>query len=61
MCVASKLGRTLWRVLAEEDGPTATEYAVLLGLILLVAIGTITVFGQTLNAAYGTINTALSP
>ncbi len=31
--------------LAGEDGPTAVEYAVMLGLILMVAIGSISVVG----------------
>lgn len=35
-----------WReFLRSEDGPTATEYAVMLSLIIVVVVGTIRVLG----------------
>lgn len=42
------------RFLQEDDGPTATEYAVMMALILLVAVGTITTFGLGLQTSYQT-------
>ena len=40
-----------------EEGPTATEYAVMLALIILVLIGVITVLGTKVNNMYDRINT----
>ena len=37
--------RFLWRFLIDEDGPTAVEYAVLLGGILVACIAAITTVG----------------
>ncbi len=45
--------------LVNEDGPTATEYAVMLALIIVVAIGAITLLGQRVNTMFGDVNTAL--
>jgi Flp pilus assembly pilin Flp len=42
-----------------DSAATATEYAVMLALILVVALASITVFGQSLNAEYVTIRTTL--
>jgi len=39
-----------------EDGPTATEYAVMLALIIVVAIAAITTLGQNVNATFGDVN-----
>jgi len=47
------------RFLQSEDGPTATEYAVMLALIIIVAIGTITGLGQSVNAVFGNVDTEL--
>lgn len=46
--------------LRNEDGPTATEYAVMLALIIVVCIATITTVGQNANAKFGEVATALS-
>ena len=35
-----------------EVGPTATEYAVMLALIIVVAIGTITTLGTTVSSIF---------
>jgi pilus assembly protein Flp/PilA len=45
--------------LKSEDGPTATEYAVMLALIIVVCIATITSLGQSADAKFGEVNTAL--
>ena len=38
--------------LKSEDGPTATEYAVMLALIIVVAIGAITALGGKVSAVF---------
>ena len=50
---------TLKRFLVNEDGPTATEYAVMLALIIIVAIGAITLLGQKVSSMFGAVNTKL--
>jgi Flp pilus assembly pilin Flp len=47
----------LWHLLYEDDGATATEYAVLLALILLVIFAAVQQYGQGLNDLYGAVNT----
>lgn len=46
--------------LVNEDGPTATEYAVMLALIIVVCITTITAIGSNANAKFGEVRDALS-
>jgi pilus assembly protein Flp/PilA len=46
--------------LRSEDGPTATEYAVMLALIIIVAIGTITTLGTTVTGVFANVNTELA-
>ena len=43
-----------------EDGPTATEYAIMLGLIIVVAIGTVTSLGNTVKAVMNHTNSHLA-
>jgi len=38
--------------LVSEDGPTATEYAVMLALIIIVALAAITALGERVNAIF---------
>ena len=45
--------------LQSEDGPTATEYAVMLALIIIVAIGTITSLGQSVNTVFTNVDTEI--
>ncbi|MFT5524721.1 MAG: pilus assembly protein Flp/PilA [Pirellulaceae bacterium] len=42
---------SLLRFLKQEDGPTAVEYAVLLALIVLIAIGGIRLFGNSTSGS----------
>ena len=42
--------------LKSEDGPTATEYAVMLALVVLVAIGAISGLGTTVTGIFTTVN-----
>ncbi len=42
--------------LVNEDGPTATEYAVMLALIIVVAIAAIQTLGTNVNATFEDVN-----
>ena len=42
--------------LKSEDGPTATEYAVMLALIIIVALGAITSLGGTVNGIFTNVD-----
>jgi len=46
--------------LKSEDGPTATEYAVMLALIIIVALGAITSLGGTVNGIFTTVDGQLA-
>ena len=49
------------RFFREEEGPTATEYAVMLALMVVVMVGAITVLGRTLNdPVYRDINNGVT-
>ncbi len=48
------------RLFQSEDGPTATEYAVLLGVISLTVIGAMSTFGESMNELYVILNGTLS-
>ena len=41
--------------LKSEEGPTATEYAVMLALIVVVAIGAITALGTKVSGSFSNI------
>lgn len=45
--------------LVSEDGPTATEYAVMLALIIIVALAAITLLGNKVSTIFGNVQTAL--
>ncbi|RME40038.1 MAG: Flp family type IVb pilin [Planctomycetota bacterium] len=45
--------------LQSEDGPTATEYAVMLALIIIVALGAITGLGTTVSTIFTDVNDSL--
>ena len=47
------------RVLIEEDGPTATEYAVMLALIILVCISAISALGTKVSDVFSHIGETL--
>jgi len=56
-----KLWQQVGRFLANEDGPTAVEYAVMLALIVVVCITAITTMGTNANATFSNValNTAV--
>ena len=45
--------------LANEDGPTATEYAVMLALIIIVALTAISALGNRVSAVFSELTTSL--
>ncbi len=45
--------------LVSEDGPTATEYAVMLALIIVVALGAISVLGTKVSTVFTNVKTSL--
>ncbi len=51
--------RTLRTFLRDEDAPTATEYAVMLALIIVVAIGAVTLLGSRVSASLSNSATAV--
>jgi len=50
----------LLRLLIEEDGPTAVEYAVMLALIIVVAVVSIGILGIALNGSLVDSNTQMT-
>ena len=54
--------RWLRRLFSEQQGATAVEYAVMLGMILLVLIGAVTTVGTNTNSLFGKIvNSLVAP
>lgn len=53
---SSQLRRLLW----DEDGPTAVEYAVMLALIVGVCIGAITFLGTATTSSFEDSKTKIS-
>ena len=45
--------------LVSEDGPTATEYAVMLALIIIVALTAITTLGTKVSTIFSNVATKL--
>ena len=46
--------------LVSEDGPTATEYAVMLALIIVVALGAISVLGTKVSTVFNNVKTSMT-
>jgi pilus assembly protein Flp/PilA len=46
---------TLRRLLVEEEGPTAVEYAVMLSLIIAVCVSAVTTIGQTTSSVFSNV------
>ncbi len=51
--------RTAKRFLADENGPTAVEYAILLAVLLLVAVGGISVLGRKNSKIWQAVGDAM--
>jgi pilus assembly protein Flp/PilA len=54
------IGQRIHRFLHSEDGPTAVEYVVMLGLIVLVCLLSIHLLGTSSNQAFTTVANTLS-
>jgi pilus assembly protein Flp/PilA len=61
MCgnLKGRMLRRLGHFVRSEDGPTATEYAVMLALIIVVALTAIQTMGQSLYSLYVDIEQTL--
>lgn len=57
----NKLAQNLRRWASDDSAATATEYAVMLALVLVVIIGAVGTLGQTLNSEYQNIESTLFP
>jgi len=51
--------KTTKSFLVSEDGPTATEYAVMLALIIIVALAGITLLGTKVNTIFTNVEAGL--
>lgn len=50
---------TVRNLLRSEDGPTATEYAIMLALIIVVSIAAISGLGTTVDAIFTNLDGSL--
>lgn len=48
------------RFVKSEEGPTAVEYAVMVALIIVVAIGAITTLGTSVSSTFNATATSIS-
>ncbi|MCH8146820.1 MAG: Flp family type IVb pilin [Planctomycetes bacterium] len=55
-----KFLNTAKRFIKSEDGPTATEYAVMLSLIIVACIATISLLGAEINTMFTSVQTTLA-
>ena len=53
------LAKTIRAFLRSEDGPTATEYAVMLALIIVVCIAAVTLIGNKVKTVFTNIESGL--
>ena len=53
--------KKLTQFFKEEDGATAVEYGIMVALIAAVIIGAVQLMGQNTDAAFDSVNTAMSP
>ena len=51
--------KSVRRFLVSEDGPTAVEYAVMVALIIVVALGAIATLGGKVTSTFTTVNSTL--
>jgi len=49
----------LYRLAIEEDGPTAVEYAVMLGLLVAACIGSVNLLANQTAASFGNSASAI--
>jgi pilus assembly protein Flp/PilA len=46
---------SIYRFIADESGPTAVEYAVMLALIIVVCLAAITTLGSNANSTFSNV------
>ena len=51
--------RLISRFFVNEDGPTAVEYAVMLGLIIVAAIGVVSSLTVSVSGTFSTVSSAM--
>ena len=56
----SRFSKKMYRFIRDEDGPTAVEYAILLGLIILAMAASISYVGLGVRDAHETISTSIN-
>jgi len=56
----SSLKEKIAKFLKSEDGPTAVEYAVMVALIIVVAIGAVTTLGTKVSSTFDSAATAIT-
>lgn len=47
------------RFIASEDGPTAVEYAVMVGLIVVAIIGVVTSLASSMSGTFSTVSSSI--
>ncbi len=47
------------RFLVSEDGPTAVEYAVMLGLIVIAIVGVVSKLATSISGTFSTVSSTL--
>jgi len=55
----SRALRSIARFLVSEDGPTAVEYAVMLGVIVVAAIGIVTSLTTVVSGTFSTVSSTI--
>jgi len=55
----SFVARRFRRLATDEDGVTASEYAIMLALIIVVCVATLTAYGQNLGTKWVDIDSTL--
>jgi pilus assembly protein Flp/PilA len=53
------IGRSVWNFVADDSGPTAVEYAVMLALIIVVCIAAVRVLGTNASGTFNSVGTAI--
>ncbi len=59
MTTPIRLYAAVCRFVREDDGPTATEYAILLAMLVLVAVAAIRGIGERIYFIYESVNTVM--
>ncbi len=61
MAPLAKFSNCVWRLVRQEDGPTAAEYAILLCLIVVALIGSIVGVAQAMQQVFAAAASAVTP